>query len=161
MGHQRAEVAGRAGRGRRSSCARGFTLIEIIVTLFVLAVALALAVPVVGRTTDTIRTRSEVAGFSALLRHAREKAITTRRTQSVVVDPEEHRVTITAGADETHETRAVSPRLTIEAKSSTGLTVRFAPEGTSSGGEFRLASGSTVYRVLIDPITGRVKSQRE
>jgi hypothetical protein len=38
--------------------------------------------------------------------------------------------------------------------------VRFEPEGTSSGAEYRVKAGEVVYRVTVDPITGRVKNSR-
>ena len=67
--------------GNRSEIgARGFTLIELIVTLLVVAVAIGLVAPAIGRSTEGVRARAEVAGFSATLRHAREQAITTRQT---------------------------------------------------------------------------------
>jgi hypothetical protein len=39
--------------------------------------------------------------------------------------------------------------------------VRFEPQGGSSGGDFRLASGGVVYRVTVDALTGRVRSVRQ
>ena len=77
--------------------ARGFTLLELVVTLFVIALAVALVGPAIGRSTETVRVRADVAGFAALFRHAREQAITQRRPLRVVVEPGAHRVTIVAG----------------------------------------------------------------
>ena len=96
--------------------ARGFTLLELLVTLFLVALALALVAPALGRTSDTVRARAEVAGFSAVLRHAREQAITTRQAHTVVVDPAAHRLTITTGDDEVRRTRALPTRLVVEAR---------------------------------------------
>ena len=149
MGH-RAEVG-----------ARGFTLLELIVTLFLVALALALVAPALGRTSDTVRARAEVAGFSAVLRHAREQAITTRQAHTVVVDPAAHRLTITTGDDEVRRTRALPARLAVEAVSHDALLVRFEPHGASSGAEFHLTSGGVTFRVTVDPVTGRVRNTRE
>lgn len=82
--------------GFRPAVARGFTLLELIVTLSVLALAVALVTPAIGRSTDALRARAEVAGFAAVLRHARELAITTQRPHRVVIDPEAHRMAIVA-----------------------------------------------------------------
>ena len=41
---------------------RGFTLIELVVTLFVLALAVGVAAPSIARGVDTVRTRAEAAG---------------------------------------------------------------------------------------------------
>ena len=141
--------------------ARGFTLLELLVTLFLVALALALVAPALGRTSDTVRARAEVAGFSAVLRHAREQAITTRQAHTVVVDPAAHRLTITTGDDEVRRTRALPARLVVEAVSRDALAVRFEPHGASSGGEFRLTSGGVTFRVTVDPVTGRVRNTRE
>jgi prepilin-type N-terminal cleavage/methylation domain-containing protein len=149
------------GRGEALSNQRGFTLLELIVTLLVIALAVGLAVPTIGRSTEAVRARADVAGFSAIMRHARERAIVTRTAQAVVIDG--HRVSrVTGGPDgEVRETRALSERLTIEANPPPALTVRFEPQGGSSGGDFRLTSGKIVYRVTVDALTGRVRSSRQ
>ena len=149
------------GRGEALSNQRGFTLLELIVTLLVIALAVGLAVPTIGRSTEAVRVRAEVAGFSAILRHARERAIVTHTAQAVVIDG--HRVSRVAGGPdgEVRETRTLSARLTIEADPPPALTVRFEPQGGSSGGDFRLTSGTIVYRVTVDALTGRVRSSRQ
>lgn len=140
---------------------RGFTLLELIVTLLVVAVAAGLVAPAIGRSTEAVRARAEVAGFSATLRRARELAITTRQQHTVVVDPVSRLQTVMTGEDEVQWTHALSARLTIEAATPDGLTVRFEPQGTSSGGEFRVTSGAVTYRVTVDAVTGRVRNRRE
>jgi type II secretion system protein H len=140
--------------------AKGFTLLELIVTLFVVALAVGIVVPVVGRGTETLRGRSEIARFSAMLRHARDQAITTRQGHAVVIDPAAHRATIVAGQDEVRQTRSLPPELGVEANPPQALTVRFEPNGVSSGGEFRLTTGRTRYRVTVEPLTGRVRAER-
>ena len=105
--------------------------------------------------------RADVAGFAALFRHAREQAITQRRPLRVVVEPGAHRVTIVAGESDLLRTRVFSERLAIEPAASNAGAVRFEPEGTSTGGEYRLHSGDTAYRVTVDSVTGRVRSIKE
>src|SRR6267143_1143660 len=94
---------------------RGFTLLELILTLLVVAVAVGLVAPAIGRSTEAVRARAEVAGFSATFRHAREQAITTRQQYTVVVNPVSRLQTVMTGEDEVRWTRALSARLTIEA----------------------------------------------
>jgi type II secretion system protein H len=151
------------GRGEAISNQRGFTLLELIITLVVIALAVGLTVPAIGRSTESLRVRAEVAGFSAMLRHARERAIVTRTPQAIVVDPAAHRVSRRAGGPEgeVRETRPLSERITVDANPAPALTVRFEPQGGSSGGDFRLASSGIVYRVTVDALTGRVRSARQ
>ena len=141
---------------------RGFTLLELIVTLFVIALATAIVMPAVGRGTEGLRVRAEVAGFSAFLRGAREQAVTTRADLLVTVDPTA-RLVVEASADDQVRARHSLPEgISIEADPPTALTVRFSPEGFSTGGTFRIASAHGVaYRVTVDSLTGRVRSRRE
>ena len=148
------------GSRRQIDSRGGFTLLELIVVLFVLALGVGLVAPVIGRSVDTFRGRSEVARFSAMLRYARDQAITTRRGHAVVVDLNARKTTIVAAPDEVQRTRALPADLTVEAIPPQTLVVRFEPNGVSSGGDFRLTSAGTRYRVTVDPLTGRVRIER-
>src|SRR2546426_198144 len=148
------------GPERATVAPRGFTLLEVLVTLFIIVVAVGVVVPTIGKSADAVRVRSEVATFAAFFRHAREQAITRRRAERVVVEPDAHRLTLVVGEDTIRETRVLG-RLDIEPATPGGLVVRFEPEGTSSGGAFRLSSSGTTYRVTVDAATGRVRSVRE
>lgn len=140
--------------------ARGFTLLELIVVLFVMALVASLAAPGIGHSTDAIRVRAQVAGFSALLRHTREQAIGSRQAHTVTIDPEAHRVNVTV-ADAFVRSRAIPARWTIEATPPAALTLRFDPQGTTSGAEYHIVAGSVVYRIEVDALTGRVRNTRE
>jgi type II secretion system protein H len=142
---------------------RGFTLLEVIVTLLVLVIATALAMPAVGRGTEGLRARSDATRFSALLRHTREQAITARKPHEVVIDPETRRITVKAGRDDPRIALTLPERVKIDANPPPALTVRFEPYGGSSGGDFMLtSSASSVFRyhITVDAITGRVKTER-
>jgi general secretion pathway protein H len=145
---------------RTEVSARGFTVLELLITMLVLALALAVVAPAVGRTTETIRARAAVSRFAALLRHTREQAITTQRSHAFVIDPIAHRVTIQA-EEEVRDTRALPEHLEVEADPAPALTVRFEPQGTSSGGVFRVSLGTIRYRVTVDGLTGRVRMARQ
>jgi type II secretion system protein H len=146
---------------RREVTAAGFTLLELIVALFVIALATALVGPVVGRSAETLRGRADVARFSAMLRWAREQAITTRRAHAFVVDPPGHRATIVAAPDEVRQTRMLSADLRIDTNPPEAFRVEFDPSGISTGGDFRLTTGRMRYRVSVDPLTGRVRIERQ
>src|SRR5262245_44196055 len=140
----------------------GFTLLELIVTLAILAVVIAMVTPSIGRGTEAVRMRAEVAGFSAMLRHARERAIVSQKPQAVVVDPTSQRVSVRVGGPEgeVRESRALAEGMTVQAAPPPALTVQFDSRGSSSGGDFRLSSGAITWRVTVDALTGRVRSSR-
>jgi general secretion pathway protein H len=149
---------------RSAHASAGFTLLELIVTLLVLALAAAVVTPAIGRGTDALKARAEVAGFAATLRHVRERAITTQRPQRITLDTEGHQIVIQAlqtsdEEKETRETRALPSRVTIDAPR--GAEVTFDARGMASGADFKLTANGVVYRVTVDRLTGRVRSTRE
>jgi Tfp pilus assembly protein FimT len=133
----------------------------VVVTLVILALALAVVGPAVGRSTEALRVRGEVARFSAVFRHARERAVTTREPHVVRLEPADHRLTIQRGESESRESRPLPEDLTVSATPPEARSVRFEPHGVSTGGDFRLRSGTIQFRVTVDPLTGRVRASRE
>ena len=146
---------------RRTPGAHGFTLIELAVTLLVLALAAAVLVPGIGRSVASVRARAEISGFAAYLRAAREQAITRGEAQAVRLDPETRSLAITAaGSDAVRSTRSFTYLERIESDPPEALAVTFAPLGFSTGATFRiLAPGNRYYLVTVDPLTGRVSSR--
>jgi Tfp pilus assembly protein FimT len=127
----------------------------------VLAISAALVAPSVSRGLDGLRTRAEVSGFVGFLRAAREQAVTHGLTQEVRLDPDTLTLVITAeGSSAVLASRSFSHLLRIEADPPTTRSVRFQPQGLSSGGKFYiLAPGERRYLVTVDPLTGRVASR--
>lgn len=142
---------------------RGFTLIELSVVMLVLAVAVAVVTPSIGRGLDALRARTEVSGFTTFLRYARQQAVTRREAQEVRVDPHGRVLALfTRGEGKARVTRRIGESLRIEAASPAGLSVRFLPQGVSSGAAFRIeAPGPRVFVVTVDPLTGRVSERRD
>src|SRR5207253_5765713 len=120
------------GPERATVAPRGFTLLELFVTLFIIVVAVGVVVPTIGKSADTVRVRAEVAAFAAFFRHAREQAITRRQSERVVVEPDAHRLTLVVGEDTIRETRDVPARLAIEPATPGALVVRFEPDRKST-----------------------------
>ena len=138
--------------------ARGFTLVELIVVLFIMTLVAGLALPAVGRGVDTLQLRADVAAFSAFLRYARQQAITKREAQEVRVDPDARLLTLAvAGAEKERLSRRLSPRIAITAPTTTGWSITFSPQGLSSGASFQLAGPSgRAYQISVHPLTGHV-----
>lgn len=140
---------------------RGFTLIELAVTLLVLGLASAFVAPAIGRSLDTLRGRAEVSGFTGFLRAAREQAVTRGEAQEVRLDPESRTLVIVGeGSPAIRSSRSFSYLLSIQPDPPAARTVRFQPQGLSSGGTFQiLAPGARRYVVTVDALTGRVSSR--
>jgi general secretion pathway protein H len=143
--------------------AGGFTLIEVAVVLLVLSLALGIVLPSVGRATEAIRARAEVAKIAAFLRHAREQAISRRETHEVGLAPDARTLVLIAGdrRDAVKASREIQPPMRVTVESSGPRGVAFMPEGRSSGGAFLVESpGRRLYRISVDPLSGRVSNRR-
>lgn len=143
---------------------RGYSLMELVVVLAVLAVATAVVAPAVGRTAEDVRTRADVSAVAAFLRVAREQAITQQQPLEVVLDRQAHALLLRrAGRDGTTvvlASRAVSPRLHIGADPGPARVV-FLPLGMSTGARFAVeAAGARAYVIAVDALTGRVSTRR-
>ena len=130
----------------------GFTLIELMAVLFILAVSTAVVGISLGRSLDKSRVRQEVTGVRNLLAFARDQALTNRRP-----------VTFFARADQGSYGLREERSLTLGRglKFKYDADVVFFPKGDSTGGEVVLiATEGRGYRVLVDPVTGEARIER-
>ena len=139
---------------------RGFTLIELIVTLFVLSLAVAVSAPSVVNGIDTLKTRAEAAGIASFLRAAREQAVTHNRAYEVRVKSDEGIVELRAG-ESIPATRRLATGVRVTAELPAGRVITFLPQGLSSGARLRVEmAGRRGYLITVDPLTGRVATRR-
>ena len=143
---------------------RGFSLMELVVVLAILAIAAAVVAPGVGRTIDGVRARAEVGAIAAFLRSAREQAVSRRQVLEVRVDDESHTLVMRhagqAGEAGVRATRAFSPLLHIAADPPPPR-VTFFLLGMSTGARFAIATpGPRTYVITVDALTGRVSTSR-
>jgi len=139
---------------------RGFTLIELTVTLFVLALAVAVAAPSLSRGVDAVRARAETAGIATFLRAARERAITHNRACEVRVNTEEGGIELRTG-ETVLAMRHSAPGVRVTLDPPTSRRVTFLPQGLSSGAHLLVEGpGRRAYLVTVDPLTGRVATRR-
>jgi general secretion pathway protein H len=136
----------------------GFTLVEVIVTLAILAFALVLIAGYKPPWSKGLGLQGTAAELASGLRLARSEAITSNRSVVFDVDVAGHRYRIGTG-----KARGLPPHLTIELLTIAGEKrqegvgdIRFNPDGSSSGGRIALADGQRRMAVGVDWLTGRV-----
>ena len=138
---------------------RGFTLLEIIVVLVIGAVlyALVLAVPMRGASIADLKAAART--LASGLRLAQTTAITTRRDAVLTLDVES-REFITTGDRQTRKLpEGVDLKLftaQTEVTSERRGSIRFYPDGSSTGGRITVSAGERKYLVDVDWLTGRV-----
>jgi type II secretion system protein H len=143
--------------GARGRAGAGFTLIELVVVTAILAVAATLVAPAVGRGTEALRVRTEAGRVAALLRQARQHAVSQRRTTRVALDPGRNTVTFTAEGVEEPVRELAMPegiRMSVEAG---GETVRFSSRGLTRDTHWMLeGGGGRRLTIRVESLSGRV-----
>ncbi|HEV8676373.1 MAG TPA: GspH/FimT family pseudopilin [Methylomirabilota bacterium] len=145
-----------AGDRRRRS--PGFTLIEIVVVLAILAVATALVLPAVGRGRDALQLRSEAGRVAALLREARLQAVSQRHATRVVLDRARNTVVLT-GRDPAHPLRELAVPAGLRFTVATGGdTLTFSSRGLTRETRWLLERpDGRRLAIDVDGVTGRVR----
>lgn len=128
--------------------ARGFTLLEMLVVLAVLGLALMLLVGRMPGASPAVQARAAADRVAAALRGARGRAIRDDRFVTVRLDAPAHALRVGTDAP-----LALPPVLAVAGTPA----IRFAPDGSASGGRIVLAGGGRRLAVGVDWLTGRVE----
>jgi general secretion pathway protein H len=132
----------------------GFTLIEMIVVLVILALIAGIVMSRGPSRSPTLEVKQAVAMVSQAMRGARAAAIAADRPVDVEID--------TVG----HSIRSGSAILMLlpgtvgiegTAARVRRVAIRFAPDGSSSGGGVVLTEGAVRMLVTVEGLTGRVR----
>lgn len=139
--------------------ARGFTLLEVVVVLVILGLAYALVPPLFSSGVSTTELKGAARQLAAGLRQARGEAIMTRRDALLTVDVEQRRFSL-SGDPKSHALPAKADITVFTAQDEVAedktASIRFFPDGSSTGGRVTLASGELKFLVDVDWLTGRV-----
>lgn len=159
-------------RGR--STQGGFTLLELILVLFLIGIIAGLTTPFIFSTLERIQLQSDVREVASALRFARSEAITLKTLFTFNGDASQGRYWLTnPGAEQSTKTKILDPAVRMVHITSDQQTVRdgifvirFYPQGSSSGGVIHLKpanpEGSDIsYAITIDPITGSSQIHQE
>lgn len=142
--------------------AAGFTLVEVMVVLVIVALMLALVGSSISRNISGAEMRTAAGKVAAGLRYTRTQAILKKSEQVFLVDTEN--LTYQAGdrkADNFPEGMLVelnTARSELTSESAGGI--RFYPDGGSTGGNVRLEANGRVYQVNVAWLTGEASLER-
>jgi len=170
--HIRARRPNHCGSARKGinlmSRGRGFTIIEILIVVVIIAIAAMMAVPMVG-SADSMQVRSAADVIAADLEYARSMAISRQREYTVVFNEsnESYQLEDSSGVIE-HPVRkgfqyivdfGSSSQLNkidiVDAAFGGASRISFKPSGEpSSGGTVRLQAGGTTATISVEPVTG-------
>ncbi len=159
--------AAHAGHDRRHRTASGFTLLEILVTLTIMAVVSALAAPAIaGRLLDSPIDRSARL-LKGMLQEAHAQAAVRGEAVSVLWSPEARRFGLQG--PERERALAIPSGVEVSAQglvragaeegsADTRSGIVFYPLGGSTGGSIGLRAGTRTARLSVDALTGSVEA---
>lgn len=142
--------------------AAGFTLLEVLVVLVIIAMATTLAAMAFSGGLDGMRLRSSSKEIAAQLRYTRTQAIATGQPQRFSIDPQGHRW---QGPGKRHgkipQALGVDFIGAREAQPRAGAGgILFFPDGASTGGRVQLSVKRAVWRIDVAWLTGEVTLAR-
>ncbi len=153
---------GRLFRAVGTDSQAGFTLLEVIVVVFVIALVLAVTYPSLSRGSASIRLRATGRDVLSTFRYAREKAVTEQTGMRVTVDREKQQLVLSDDLGDGARIYKMPENVRIDRIALSGneiregpLVVRFLPNGSTENTEVLLRSNTgSVIRIATDPITG-------
>lgn len=142
--------------------ARGFTLVEVMVVMVIIALVMGLVATSMTRSISGAEARAASRKLVASLRYTRARAIIDKKEQVFQVDTENRSylapgrklITLPKGVDVTITTA----RSEFTSESVGGI--RFFPDGGSTGGHIELTVNEREYRVNVAWLTGETQLER-
>jgi len=146
----------------------GFTLLELLMVVLVLALVLAVSYPSLSRGSSSIRLRATGRDVLNTLRFAREKAVTEQIGMRVTMDREKHNLILSDDLGDGRRTYSLPrdvriQRITLgdEEVHEGPVSIRFLPNGGSDRIELLLRSDTgSILRIISDPITGGARIEQ-
>jgi len=132
--------------------ARGFTLVELLVVLAILAIAFAIVTPSVTRAIGATGPASVTEELAVALREARAGSIVSTTPIRFTLDAAARRWK--AGTREGNWSDSVAVQM--QPMPQGGDAIVFYPDGTASGGRLLVGSGPSRRILHVDWLTGRV-----
>jgi len=139
---------------------RGFTLIELLVVLALMGLALTVASPLIANALPGTELRAAARDVATGLRYARSLAIATNSDVTFDVDVDARRFAVAQGRRTGSLPEDAEIALTTARSElfDTGSgSIRFFPDGTSTGGGVEIARKGRRFVISVDWLTGRVK----
>ena len=138
----------------------GFTLIEMLVVLGIMAAILAIVPPLLGNTIDHSRIKSATRQLAAGLKLARIQAINSQKETTLVLDTKHWTYKLGDKKKKLNLPKEAGMLLTTaqsEQQDKDTGTIRFFSDGSSTGGQIKLSlTDQFKYQVDVNWLTGKV-----
>ena len=139
---------------------KGFTLLEILVGLAILALVLAIVPPMFTNVIDSPQMKSATRTLASGLKQARNEAISKQRETTLTLDVETRQFAL--GGKQHQLDLPKDTKLTLIAANTEQLNdqqaaIRFFPDGSSTGGRIELGNQRNEYMIDVNWLTGKIQ----
>jgi|Deesub1362A_J573_1020465.scaffolds.fasta_scaffold00045_35 general secretion pathway protein H len=134
----------------------GFTLLELIIVLFIVGIAASIVTVSVNRAYKKSIVRQEAKRIHGILRHARELSLLQRTPVVFALDEENNIFWLEKDGAVYGKVKTVPRGIRLS-----GEPIVFLPKGNSTGGLITLMdSEERGYSIEVDPVTGTATVKR-
>lgn len=144
---------------QRPARSRGFTLIELIAVIVLLAIVLAVSTLSLSRSLSSAKVRAASKDLVAALRYTRGQAIVKGKPQALVLNLENNSY-LAPGKKSVSLPKDMVMRLTTADTEQTGANsggIRFFADGSSTGGHISVLMGNREWRINVAWLTGEIE----
>jgi len=144
---------------QRSARSRGFTLIEMIAVIVLLAIVLAVSTLSLSRSLSSAKVRAASKDLVAALRYTRGQAIVKGKPQALVLNLENNSY-LAPGKKSVSLPKDMVMRLTTADTEQTGANsggIRFFADGSSTGGHISVLMGNREWRINVAWLTNEIE----
>jgi general secretion pathway protein H len=137
---------------------QGFTLVEMLVVLAIMALTVAISLPYAARSNDARNLRAATELLAARLRQAQMRAVLSNEEFTLSIDLDKASII----DDGSHSITPLPPGISIKITTAENEIIqerasfRFFPDGGATGGEIVLGSGQNIEKIAINWLTGAI-----
>jgi general secretion pathway protein H len=153
------EAKARMGTLKTGICSKGFTLLELILVIFILSLVLALSFPNFTLEKDG-KLKSEAGRIASILRYLNDSAISTKELHTMKVNFKEKVMRYKGPEGEKAEKIDNLSRITLQSRGDVSegeLTMFFGPTGAGENFSIHLTGIESSMTIVFNALSGRVK----
>lgn len=153
----------------RDSKRDGFTLIELIIVLFLMGIIAGLAGLYIGKDTGSLELKKFTKEVSAVMRYARNRAVSEKKIYCFVIDKDEHKFWLySEDTDYTNVTPVMDKEIpeelhmALQGSGREALYIEFFPGGNTTGGVIEITNmKGSGFLISVNRITGKLIVEKE
>jgi len=143
---------------------KGFTLLELVVVLFVVVLGFSVIGLNLSSGNDSTEIKAAARDIVSALRYARGQALMTHEEATVALDLSDNSYTVSGRDKLYHIPEAIDVTVVTAQTELTGegtASIRFFADGSSTGGRVTLERGNASWKIDINWLTGQIELESE